>query len=217
MNRQKKKTFSAVIPAYNEASTIRAVLNALVASRRFEQIIVVDDGSNDATATAAAGPGVHVIIQKNAGKSAAMVTGASAVQSSHIVFFDADLVGLHIGHVTALLKAVENGADMAIGLRDRGAFWNALMKTIFPKIGGERCVRRSDFLLMARGVRGFGIESAMNAYCRKRGLPVALVPMRGVRHTLKEKKYGFFQGFVARCAMIAEVVIAEVRVRVFYD
>lgn len=206
-------TISAVVPAFNEERTIGSVLALLAQSDTLDEIIVVDDGSNDATATLAQQRGVRVICQRNCGKAAAMRAGASAARSTHVLFVDADLVGLRLAHLELLIAPVRTGsAGMTIGLRDRGSFWNLLMQTILPKIGGERVISRRDFLELSKHAKGFGIESAMNRYCKKNAIPVALVPLNGVSHTLKEKKYGLVQGFVARCRMIGEIVIAEIKI-----
>lgn len=202
-------TVTAIIPAYNEEKTIGGVIQALAASGILAEIIVVDDGSSDATANIAETYSARVIRMKNGGKAAAMRAGAEAARSSHLLFCDADLVGFTASHVAKIIEPIQAGAAMTIGLRDRGPFWNICMKTILPKIGGERCIAHKDFSAASAGVAGFGIESALNAYCRKRGLPVALVLLPGVRHTLKETKYGLLRGFIARCKMIAEVIRAE--------
>lgn len=202
-------TVSAIIPAYNEAKTIGGVVQALAASGMLVEIIVVDDGSSDATADIAEAYGARVIRMKNSGKASAMRAGAEAARSPYLLFCDADLVGFTASHVAKIIEPIRAGAAMTIGLRDRGPFWNMLMKTIFPKIGGERCIAKKDFRAASEGVAGFGIESALNAYCRKKGLLVALVLLPGVRHTLKETKYGLLPGFTARCKMIAEVIRAE--------
>lgn len=209
--KKKHYSFCAVVPAYNEKATIGSVLEAIVHSRAFKDIIVVDDGSTDGTHTAASVPGVRVIRQANAGKTRAMRAGAFAAHSSHIVFFDADLSGLSIAHIFDLIRPVEHGADMTIGIRDRGPFLNLLMRTILPRISGERCIGKKDFLAASANVVGFGIESAMNAAIRKKKGRVVLVGLRGVGHTIKEKKYGFLPGLKARLRMIYEVVCAELK------
>ena len=86
---------SVVVPAYNVASSIGACLDALNAQslKRDEyEIIVVDDGSTDATRVVAESHGARVIAQKNAGAGAARNTGANAARGGVIVFIDADSI-----------------------------------------------------------------------------------------------------------------------------
>lgn len=82
----------AVVPAYNEASVIGAVIHGL---RRFVgEVMVVDDGSTDVTATVARQAGAVVVRHfLNRGQGAALATGMAAAVAwgaDIVVTFDAD-------------------------------------------------------------------------------------------------------------------------------
>jgi glycosyltransferase involved in cell wall biosynthesis len=84
---------SVVIPAYNAAATLPACLEALEVQtipRLAYEIIVVDDGSNDATAQIAQGFNVRVVSQANAGAAAARNHGARLARAPILLFTDAD-------------------------------------------------------------------------------------------------------------------------------
>jgi glycosyltransferase involved in cell wall biosynthesis len=87
---------SIVMPAYNEQDTIeRAVAEVLATDMPFRnELIVVDDGSEDRTAEILAGiddPRLHLISHPvNQGKGAALMTGAAAASGTHLLPFDAD-------------------------------------------------------------------------------------------------------------------------------
>lgn len=84
-------TISVIIPAYQAAATINATLtSALGQSRPAEQLIVVDDGSTDATGDIAAAAGATVIRRSNGGVAAAMNTGLAAACGDFVAFLDAD-------------------------------------------------------------------------------------------------------------------------------
>ena len=85
--------FSVVIPAYNAAATLsRAIDSVRAQTWPAHEIIVVDDGSTDATAEAAArhGDAVRLVRQPNRGVAVARNAGAAAATGDWLAFLDAD-------------------------------------------------------------------------------------------------------------------------------
>jgi len=86
-------SIAVVIPAFNSESTINtAIVSALSQSRPPEEVIVVDDGSTDATAEIVRSYGtvVKLISQANQGSAVARQTGTDASSSDFIAYLDAD-------------------------------------------------------------------------------------------------------------------------------
>ncbi|MEK7102820.1 MAG: glycosyltransferase, partial [Patescibacteria group bacterium] len=111
-----KTSLAVIIPAYNEADNIAAVVAVFVSMPECTEVIVVDDGSVDKTAAVAAKAGARVIKQNNQGKGVAMQTGVNATNASYIFFADADLVGWTSKHARSLITPVTNGrAVMPVG------------------------------------------------------------------------------------------------------
>lgn len=83
---------SVVIPAYNVADHISATLDSVYAqSHRPLEVVVVDDGSTDATAsTVGTYPGVRLFRQPNAGPAAARNLGVAKASGDLVSFIDAD-------------------------------------------------------------------------------------------------------------------------------
>ena len=111
-----------ILGAYNEASVIAAVVADL--RRAAYRVVVVDDGSSDATADVAAKAGAFVIEHPiNLGQGAALQTGldfALRAGAKIIVTFDAD--GQHrAADIAPLVEALSaENADFALGSRFRG-------------------------------------------------------------------------------------------------
>ncbi|MBI4239597.1 glycosyltransferase family 2 protein [Candidatus Uhrbacteria bacterium] len=209
-------TISAIIPALNEAGNIARVIAPLIASGVCKEIIVVDDGSTDGTAAIAREAGARVIEQHHQGKGGAMRTGAQAAEGDILCFFDADITQMTPDIVQCLVAPVRDGlATMVIGLRDK-PFFERFLNRFAPVLGGERVIRRSTFFTMlslgGSTSNNFGIETWMNGYCAKKKLPVEYIFMPGVRHVIKEKKYGLAKGFIARIKMIGQILKAEIEI-----
>lgn len=115
-----KQVVSVVIPAFNEEAGVRLVVTELQELLQRQgigaEIIVVDDGSADATARAAHEAGARVIRHRsNRGYGAALKTGIAAARHDTIAITDAD--GTYPAeHMPELLAALEN-ADMVVGSR----------------------------------------------------------------------------------------------------
>ena len=115
---------SVVVPAYREeerigstVETIRHELADLHAAGDLE-IVVVDDGSPDATAEAARSAGADVVVvqARNRGKGAAVRAGVAAAAGRTVAFTDADLAYAP-RQILPMLTAIEDGWDAVIGNR----------------------------------------------------------------------------------------------------
>lgn len=112
---------AVVIPAYNEAGSISAVVEGLVAAQGGAEIVVVDDGSRDNTVEVLRSLPVHRIRHPvNLGQGAALQTGityAAGLGVDYIVTFDAD--GQHRPEdIPRLLEPLVRGeCDVVLGSR----------------------------------------------------------------------------------------------------
>ncbi|MCX8118566.1 MAG: glycosyltransferase family 2 protein [Desulfobacterota bacterium] len=124
---------SIIIPVYNEARTILEVLRRVRESPLEKEIIVVDDGSTDGTATLLLeqGRGLKVLHhEKNRGKGAAIRTALPHVTGDIVIIQDADLE-YHPSEYPKLIGPILEGmADVVYGSRFLGGphrvlyFWH---------------------------------------------------------------------------------------------
>ncbi|MER3412809.1 MAG: glycosyl transferase family 2 [Armatimonadota bacterium] len=207
---------SCIIPAYNEETRIGAVLGAVCASELVNEIIVVNDGSRDRTSDVArAFPKVTVVdLAFNVGKGGAIAAGLESVIGEILLLLDADLVGLEVRHVDALLMPVLAGVDMTLGLFKKGKLWSDAAQAITPAISGQRALRRRILdavpnLIACR----MGVEIAIHQAAKDLGCSIKKVDLDGVTHTPKEVKFGLVRGATARAKMYAEIGRTIVRSR----
>jgi glycosyltransferase involved in cell wall biosynthesis len=107
---------SIVIPAYNEADVIGEVVAALTAAARLHEIIVVDDGSRDGTATQATAAGALVSVHPyNKGNGAAVKTGIRRATGEFVLIIDGD--GQHRPEDACRLASRLGEYDLVIGAR----------------------------------------------------------------------------------------------------
>src|SRR6476660_3597415 len=114
---QPARSISVILPAKNEAEGLARTLPAIRANLPDAEVIVVYDGSTDATASVARANGATVLASPySMGNGAAIKRGARAAGGGILVFMDAD--GQHDpAHIPLLLDRLDDGYDMAVGAR----------------------------------------------------------------------------------------------------
>jgi polyisoprenyl-phosphate glycosyltransferase len=187
---------AAIIPAFNEERTIGDVVGAVKQCPLVDDVIVVSDGSRDATVLAARRHGARVVeLHENLGKGGAIAAGLGCTDAQIILLLDGDLVGLTRLHVEDLLGPVLAGtAEVCIGQIKRD-----LIQMLFPNFSGQRALQRR----VLEGIpdlenTGFGIEAVLNRHVKTSGLSACQVPLRALTHIPKQEKHGFLRGYVGK-------------------
>jgi glycosyltransferase involved in cell wall biosynthesis len=144
---------SIILPAKNEAVALAELLPRLRAAQPQAQIIVVNDGSTDATAEVCAATGVQVLTQPySMGNGAAIKRGARAAKGDVLVFMDAD--GQHDpADIARLLDKLDQGYDMIVGARD----WSG-------QAGVGRGVANAIYNRLASWVTGFQVRDLTSGF-----------------------------------------------------
>ena len=197
-----------LIPAFNEQATLRSVIDVALAAN-LGPILVVDDGSTDATAQVALSAGVAVLsLPENVGKGGAVFAGTSALQTEVVLLVDADLTGLTPQHLQALAAPLLAGTtDMTRGVFAGGRWRTTAVQRLTPQLNGQRAIRR-DKLLSVPDLAGsrYGLEVAITEQCKRAGWRTQDVALLGVSQVMKEEKLGFRQGFRIRLKMYRDIL-----------
>jgi len=157
-----RNDFSIVIPAKNEEAGLSELIPTLISQFPNAEVIVVDDGSTDKTASIVESAGAICVSHPfSIGNGGAIKTGARRANRDIIVFMDAD--GQHQAKdIEKLLSLMDNKYDMAVGARSRtgqASFLRSIANYFFNKLAtlmtgfeildltsGFRAVRRNKFL-----------------------------------------------------------------------
>jgi hypothetical protein len=190
---------TAVLPAHEEAERIGATVAATWQIAAVSQVVVVDDGSTDATGKLAAAAGALVIRHpRRRGKAAALTTGVDAVPGTGpLLLLDADLgataaaAGALVppvlaGSVDAVIAtlppqvrpdgAPAGGHGLVVGLSRAAIRLRTGFAPVQP-LSGQRCLTRAAFAACRPLARGFGVETAMTIELLRLGFRVREVPV----------------------------------------
>jgi len=199
---------SILIPAYNEANTIADIIKNASQNSKIDEILVIDDGSEDNTAEIVKSIGARVIsLSENQGKGAAIQKGVENINSEIIIMLDGDLIGLKSKHIDILLKPLlYKNIDMSVGVFNEGRNLTDLAQLISPALSGQRAIKTAIIKdLKDLKDAGYGLEIALNSYVKKHGR-YEFVNLPGLTHIMKEEKMGFFKGLLSRLKMYWEIV-----------
>ncbi|MBO8127705.1 MAG: glycosyltransferase family 2 protein [Peptococcaceae bacterium] len=216
---------SVVIPAFNEADRIGDTVRAAKSLPGIDEIVVVDDCSNDGTADEAAKNGARVLrLPYNQGKGQALNHGIREARGDILVFLDGDL-GATAKEAAKLIQPIlRDEADLTVGCfpkaRKKGGF--GLVKglarygiarytglNIQSPISGQRAMRRRVAEKLLPLASGYGVEVYMTIMAARHGFRILEVPVNMThRETGRDLK-----GFLHRGRQFRDIFLTLVRLK----
>lgn len=223
-----RQRVAVIIPAKDEVRRIAATVRAARAIPHVDLVLVVDDGSEDATQDVARDAGAVVVRHShNRGKAAAMETGAAIVAMRDapgraprlLLFVDGDLAESAVNTAPLVAPVRDGEADMAIallppqpGAGGRGIVVGAARRAIASMTGwtpaqplsGMRCLTREAFEAATPLARGWGVETGLTIDLLRQGYVAVEVPC-----DLRHRPSGTdFRGQLHRASQYRDVVLA---------
>jgi len=208
---------AAIVPARDEAATVGGAVRALSAIAAVDRVVVVDDGSTDATSEEATAAGALVLRSvRNRGKGRGVEAALDHVRAQVYLLVDAD-TGASAGEAARLLAPVlASRADLAIGrlpALDGGGF--GLVKQATGRLiergcgfvaaepmSGQRAATREVLEACRPLSPRFGLEAAMTTDAVRLGFRVVEIDVE-MAHRPTRRSIG---GFRHRAAQGVDVV-----------
>ncbi len=185
------KKVSCVIPVFNEERTVAGVIEVCLKTPEINEIIIVNDGSEDNTKEEIEKflTKVQIInLSKNKGKGYAVAQGVASTKFKTLLFLDADLINIKPYHLSSLMRPVlNNEVDMTIA--DLNAGFRKPYSIIWP-FSGQRCISKKLVapLLDKISKAGYGMEIILNEKLKnKRVIVIPIITSKNL-HLRKPKK-----------------------------
>ncbi|MCF8563267.1 glycosyltransferase family 2 protein [Alicyclobacillus tolerans] len=168
-----ERCVSIVIPACNEASTLKRTLPRLKRWKRVQEIVVVANGCGDNTAAVARQAGARVLeFSEKLGHDTGRAVGAAAAQGKYLLFLDGDIIWRR-QDLVPFVRALERGADVALNTYPLPAsrFFDhptAAAKRALNMVLRRRDLKASSLTAVPHAIRRSALE--------KIGIPSLAVP-----------------------------------------
>lgn len=196
---------TCIIPVYNEGTRVLRVLKVLTQVKNLEEVMCVDDGSSDNTADIikAHYPQVRVLkLEKNHGKSGAVLEGLKTVKTDYVMLIDGDLYNLQEKELEKAINTISSDprVDMLVFRRKHDPWFSKLVRGDIM-VTGERIMRTHDLLEIFKGhPNSYQIEVAINLYMIEHKKIVYWIPFSGT-NVPKISKVGVGTGLMRELKM----------------
>lgn len=179
---------SGIVPVYNNEKTITRVIKTLLSCQDIDEIIVIDDCSEDNSVQKikAFGSKIKTVFNnRNLGKGGAVVKGIKITKGNTILMCDADLSKIKKHHITNLINEYKCGRyNMVIAARESDKGLGAFMAII----SGERIFEKKLIKPYLKFITesGNGIEQIINFAHRNK--KVKIIISKNIGHVLKAQR-----------------------------
>ena len=211
-----KERIAVIIPVFNEVTSISKVISDL--PERVDEIVVVDNGSTDATGKVAEQAGATVLLEKRKGYGHACLKGMAYLSKKPLdilVFLDGDYSDFPEELDNVIAPILSGTADFVVGarkkaLREAGAmtpqqvFGNALACTLmrwlygsrFTDLGPFRAIRWKTLQQLKMQDKTYGWTAEMQLKVLRKKIPYAEIPVHYRKRIGTSKVSGTVKGTI---------------------
>ena len=223
---------SIILPARNEAKSLALLLPRIQTLFPEAEIVVVDDGSEDNTASICNVPDItYVRLPNSHGNGAAIKAGARVAKGDIFIFMDAD--GQHRAEdITGLLNGLEEGYDMVVGSRGKSynssmirylgnKFYNILASwvtghRIIDLTSGFRAINAAKFLdFLSILPNGFSAPTTITMAFFRAGYSVKYLPV-DVKKDVGESHINIFKDGIRFVLIIFRITVLYSPLKIFF-
>ncbi len=218
----KEKKLVCVVPVYNEADLIIDTITNLKKIEYIDEIVIVNDGSQDNTLEVINTLGVKVInLKKNMGKGNAMKSAIESLEYDYIGFIDGDLGKSSIQTEKLIIPVIKNEADVSIAKfprrdtksKGKGGFGLVMTmakkgilfftkKEIDSSLSGQRIYKKEVIEKMTYIPDRYGIEVAMTIQTINNDFSIIEVPVT-MNHRFSQRD---LKGIIHRAKQFRDIL-----------
>lgn len=164
-----KPFVTAIVPAYNEEATVGEVLQVILSSPLVDELICINDGSEDETLSEISkfASKIKIInLEQNRGKGFAMTQGINQAKGEVLLFLDSDFTNLNTKHIELILDPIlKKECRVVMGMLEVKP-----IHKMFENLTGQRVYYKSDLLphLEYISKSKYGVETYLNGAFNKK-------------------------------------------------
>ena len=203
---------SCIVPVYNNEDTIKHVLKTLVKCKDINEIIVIDDASQDNSVEIinsilkSLGKKVKFFTNKrNLGKGGTIVRGIRKSRGDTLLLCDADLSKLDKIHIKCLINKFKQGNDLVVMCRTKNRDW-------ISKLSGERIFNKKIIkpYLNLITEKGNGIEQIINFVHKQNNKKIKFITApKDIGHIIKYQRNDKVEVLKEYCEEGYQLLITE--------
>ncbi|MBP9759368.1 glycosyltransferase [Candidatus Dojkabacteria bacterium] len=204
---------SAVIPALNDVSNVKKLLDNLEKVKEITEIIlIVGEDTKELNQIISDYSKINLVyINESQGKSTAIEKGVEESKYENILLLDSEIFGLNEYFIKAVVECYKDGFDMVIldyGGGGQNHQWIKKITKIYPALSGVRLLKKADFQKISLVEdKNSIIENKINSWFLRHNKKIAVVPGEIVKSPNELKNYPLVSGIYINTKVYRDMLL----------